>query len=73
MLVLSRKMDEKLVIGDDVVITISKICGNRVAVAIDAPKEVSIRRGELVSQDHGCDAKRGNSSVSSLNVAAYHA
>ena len=47
MLVLSRKTGERIHLGDDVVITITKIAGNRVAIGIEAPREVSIRRGEL--------------------------
>lgn len=50
MLVLSRKEGEKLVIGDNVVITINRIAGNRVAVGIEAPRDVSIVRGELEPQ-----------------------
>ena len=47
MLVLSRKEGEQLLIGDDIVITISRISGNRVAVGIDAPRDIRIVRGEL--------------------------
>ncbi len=47
MLVLSRKEGEKLVIGDNVVITVNRIAGNRVAIGIEAPREVAIVRGEL--------------------------
>ncbi len=47
MLVLSRKAGEKLMIGDDVVLTINRISGNRVAIGIEAPKNVRIVRGEL--------------------------
>ena len=47
MLVLSRKEGEKLVIGDNIVLTVSRISGNRVAIGIDAPREVRIVRGEL--------------------------
>lgn len=47
MLVLSRKAGESLVIGDDVKITVTKLSGNRVTIAIDAPRSVSIVRGEL--------------------------
>ena len=47
MLVLSRKVGEELVIGDNIRIIINRVAGNRVAVAIEAPQSVSILRGEL--------------------------
>ena len=47
MLVLSRKEGEQLLIGDNIVLTINRISGNRVAIGIDAPREVRIVRGEL--------------------------
>jgi carbon storage regulator len=47
MLVLSRKEGEQLVIGDNIVLTINRISGNRVAIGIDAPRDVRIVRGEL--------------------------
>lgn len=47
MLVLSRKLGERLVIGDDIVLIVNKIAGNRVTLAIEAPKHVRIVRGEL--------------------------
>lgn len=47
MLVLSRKELERIVIGKDIVIEVRRINGNRVAIAIDAPAEVRILRGEL--------------------------
>ena len=47
MLVLSRKAGEKLMIGDGIVLTINRISGNRVAIGIEAPRDVRIVRGEL--------------------------
>ena len=47
MLVLSRKPGERLIIGDDVVLVINKIAGNRVTIAIEAPRDVRVVRGEL--------------------------
>lgn len=47
MLVLSRKLGERLVIGDDIVLIVNKIAGNRVTLAIEAPNHVRIVRGEL--------------------------
>ncbi|MEM7474353.1 MAG: carbon storage regulator [Planctomycetota bacterium] len=51
MLVLSRKEGEKLVIGDNVTLVVSKISGNRVTVGIEAPADVKIFRGELAAKD----------------------
>ena len=48
MLVLSRKADESLFIGDDIKVTVVVIDGNRVRLAIQAPKNVPIVRSELV-------------------------
>ena len=47
MLVLSRKAGESIRIGDDLVVTVTRVRGNRVQISIDAPREVAIRRGEL--------------------------
>lgn len=47
MLVLSRKEGEKLVIGDNITLVVSKISGNRVTLGIEAPVDVKIFRGEL--------------------------
>ncbi|WP_286177354.1 carbon storage regulator [Stieleria mannarensis] len=47
MLVLSRKENEWIQIGDEIVLTITAIKGNRVSVGIEAPDDVAIRRGEL--------------------------
>ncbi len=47
MLVLSRKEGEKLVIGDNITLVVSRISGNRVTLGIEAPADVKIFRGEL--------------------------
>jgi len=47
MLVLTRMYDEKIVIGDNVVITIVEIRGNKVRIGISAPKDVPVHRGEI--------------------------
>jgi carbon storage regulator len=47
MLVLSRKMGETINIGDDVLLTVVAVQGNRVRLAFDAPPDVLILRGEL--------------------------
>ena len=50
MLVLSRKVDEKILIGDDIVLTVVKIDTNRIRIGIDAPNNVHILRGELAAE-----------------------
>jgi carbon storage regulator len=47
MLVISRKPGERVLIGDDVEISILEISGSRVVVGIDAPRSVVIRRADL--------------------------
>jgi carbon storage regulator CsrA len=47
MLVLTRKVGEKLIINDNITVTIVEVKGNRIRIAIDAPKDVPILRGEL--------------------------
>jgi carbon storage regulator len=47
MLVLSRKLGEKIVIGQDIVLTVIEVTGNRVRLGITAPDDVPIFREEL--------------------------
>jgi len=47
MLILSRKVGERIVIGDGVVLVVKRIMGQRVTLGIEAPKSVHIVRGEL--------------------------
>lgn len=48
MLILSRKKEDKIMIGDDIVITIVECEGDRVKIGIDAPKNVRVFRKELL-------------------------
>ena len=47
MLILTRRSNERIFIGDDIVLSILTIEGNRVKLGIDAPKDVSILREEI--------------------------
>lgn len=47
MLVLSRKRNEKILVGDDIKITVVEILGDRVRIGIEAPDFVPIVRAEL--------------------------
>ena len=53
MLVLSRKMGERIHIGDDIIIEVRRVAGNRVSLALEAPADVRILRGELQAFDDG--------------------
>lgn len=47
MLVLSRRLEETLIIGDDIKVTVLGISGNQVRLGISAPKVVSVHREEV--------------------------
>jgi carbon storage regulator len=47
MLVLSRQRDESIIIGDNIVVTIVDIRGDKVRLGIDAPREISVHRREV--------------------------
>ena len=47
MLVLSRKQNQEIIVGDDVRLTVLQVKGNTVRLGIEAPREVSVRRAEL--------------------------
>lgn len=47
MLVLTRRKDQRIVIGDDVVITVLDIRGDTVRIGIDAPRTVQVHREEV--------------------------
>jgi len=47
MLVLSRKVGEKVLIDDGISVTVAEVSGNRVRLAFEAPEHVRIRRAEL--------------------------
>ncbi len=47
MLVLSRKVGEQIVIGDNITIVVNRVAGNRISLGIEAPANVRIVRGEL--------------------------
>lgn len=55
MLVLTRKLQEKIRIGDSVTITVLRVKGQAVRIGIEAPREVRVVRGELTLSENQAD------------------
>ena len=52
-LVLSRKVNERIIVGDRIAVQVIAIKGNTVRIAIEAPKEVKVLRQEIVENKPG--------------------
>ena len=61
MLVLDRKLGETIRIGPDTVITVCRLTRGHVRIGIDAPREVTVLRGELVDRQEAEVSIRGES------------
>jgi carbon storage regulator CsrA len=63
MLILTRRVSESVIIGDNVKITVLGVKGNQVRLGIDAPKTVSVHREEIyqrIKDESGDDSNIGN-------------
>ena len=70
MLVLSRKLDESIKIGNDIKITILRVKGNTIRIGIDAPSDVRVIRSELRSHDLE-SSENESSTVTAIVEARY--
>lgn len=63
MLILSRKVNEKIKIGNDITLTIIEIKGDQIKVGVEAPKEVKVFRQEVynaIQSENQAAAHSGN-------------
>jgi carbon storage regulator len=66
MLVLSRKAGERILIGEDIAITIVRIGPNTVKIGIDAPRDMNIVREELCAASGGKPEGAGDKPVTGV-------
>jgi carbon storage regulator len=50
MLILTRRVGESLIIGDDVTITVLGVKGNQVRIGVNAPRDVAVHREEILNR-----------------------
>jgi len=70
MLILTRRVGEAVVIGEDVTVTVLGVKGNQVRVGVNAPKTVSVHREEIfdrIKNERGDDPTRASESVAALS------
>ena len=59
MLILTRRVGESLMVGDDITITVLGVKGNQVRIGVSAPKDVAVHREEIYNRiQHGQDEEK---------------
>ncbi|MBW1707847.1 MAG: carbon storage regulator CsrA [Deltaproteobacteria bacterium] len=70
MLILTRKLGERITIGDDIVITLLEIKGAQVKMGIEAPRSISIHRQEIYERIRAENLESSHVNESDLDRAA---
>ena len=68
MLILTRKLGERITIGDDIVLSILEIHGKQVKIGIKAPKEMPVHREEVYRKIQEANIKAASPDFSRLGV-----
>jgi carbon storage regulator len=71
MLVLSRKIGERIVIGNSVLVTVIEVDRNKVRLGISAPDDVSILREELTFTEEMAEAERESPTLTTRDEASW--
>jgi carbon storage regulator len=69
MLILTRRVGETIIIGDNIRLTVLSTKGNQVRIGIDAPKDVSVHREEIyqrILDEKSGDVESGNDGVNDI-------
>lgn len=57
MLILTRKVGESLMVGDEITVTVLGVKGNQVRIGVNAPRDVAVHREEIYNRIQGDDEK----------------
>jgi carbon storage regulator len=66
MLILTRRIGESIIIGDDITLTVLGVKGNQVRIGVNAPKSVTVHREEIYQR---IQQERTNDEPVSVNVS----
>jgi carbon storage regulator len=72
MLILTRRVGETVMIGNDVTVTVLGVKGNQVRVGVNAPKDVAVHREEIferIKREQDPDSKLGSSTANLVDDA----